>query len=159
MSQATEASCRPPPAQVMRLTMKPARKDSGMYACVFHMPVPSRVSPDHPLTALGLHKQSQGKPYRTCWQPFHQRPGYPLLPLSATGSGKKQPTSEKATCSAYLIALLNSKEHVNSTPNLTEAPSGRLDPEFFTMDTWPALETWPADGLKRGGADKFGSTA
>lgn len=34
------------PAQVVRLTMKPARKDAGMYACVYRTPVPSRVSSD-----------------------------------------------------------------------------------------------------------------
>lgn len=111
----------PHPAQVVRLTMKPARKDAGMYACVYHTPVPSRVSSDRVVSPQTIARKTLQDMTTT----FPPKAGMSTVAPLGNRIGKTDPTREEATCSACLVALL---------------PIWETASRVFTMDTWPALK-------------------
>lgn len=111
-----ELPADPPPAQVVCLTMKPARKDAGMYACVYRTPVPSRVSSDRVVPPQTIARKTLQDMTTT----FPPKAGMSTVAPLGNRIGKTDPTREEATCSACLIALL---------------PIWETGSRVFTMDT------------------------
>lgn len=107
----------PHPAQVVRLTMKPARKDAGMYACVYHTPVPSRVSSDRVVSPQTIARKT-------------------LQDMTTTFP----PKARGVHCCPSRQQDRENRPHAWGSHVLCLFSSASTHLGVFTMDTWPALK-------------------